>query len=161
ATIECEQEYPPYTRIKPAKRSLGDLSLLAGSKLKLKVTATKPLQNASIKLSGIEQEFPMRLDGENPKQAQGEFAVPAKGLNGFSVQMLDKEGMESRDAAVYRIDLVPDKAPVVRITYPDRKEELITRQAAMIVGIDALDDFEISKARLRYKIIAPPPETAG
>src|SRR3954469_15001037 len=33
ATIECEQEYPAYTGIKPAKRSLGDLSLLAGSKL--------------------------------------------------------------------------------------------------------------------------------
>jgi len=34
ATIDCEQEYPAYTRIKPAKRSLGDLSLLAGSRLK-------------------------------------------------------------------------------------------------------------------------------
>jgi hypothetical protein len=80
-------------------------------------------------------------------------SIPAKGLTGFSIQMLDTDGMESRDAAIYRIDLVPDKAPIVRITYPDRKEELITRQATMIVGIDAMDDFQISKVRLRYKIV--------
>jgi len=101
----------------------------------------------------------MLISTQNPKILTGQFNVPAKGLNGFSIQMLDTEEMESRDSAVYRIDLVPDKAPVVRITYPDRKEELITRQATMIIGIDAVDDFEIAKVRLRYKVAAPPNET--
>jgi len=160
-TIECEQEYPAYTGIKSAKRSLGDLSLLAGSRLKLQAIATKPLSNAAIKLAGLEQEYPMAVAADNPKAISGAFPIPAKGLNGFSIRMLDNEGMESRDAAVYRIDLVPDKAPVVRITYPDRKEELITRQATMIVGVDALDDFRIAKARIRYKIIPPPTELTG
>ena len=185
ASIECEQQYPAYTHIKPAKRSLGDLSLLAGSTLKLSVTATKPLKTASVKLVGLDSpsppsgeraglpatgsatagvrgqpsESPMQISAANPKLITGQFNVPAKGLNGFSIQMLDTEEMESRDSAVYRIDLVPDKAPVVRITYPDRKEELITRQATMIIGIDAVDDFEIAKVRLRYKIAAPPSET--
>src|SRR6185369_2557804 len=161
ATIECEQEYPAYTGIKPAKRSLGDLSLLAGSKLRLQAIATKPLQSASIKLAGIEGEFPMQLNKDNNKSISGEFPIPAKGLTGFSIQMLDTDNMESRDSAIYRIDLVPDKAPVVRITYPDRKEELITRQATMIVGIDAMDDFQISKVRLRYKIIPIAPDLTG
>lgn len=161
ASIDCEQEYPAYTRIKNAKRSLGDLSLLAGSKLKLQVTPTKPVKIASLKLVGIEQELPMNNAAGNPKLLTGEFAVPARGLTGFSVQMLDTDDMESRDSAVYRIDLVPDKAPVARITYPDRKEELITRQATMIVGIDALDDFEIAKLHLKYKIVVPPSEIVG
>jgi len=120
--------------------------------LKLQVTATKDLENASIKLSGIDAELPMQLDGSQPRRVVGEFVVPPKGLNGFSIQMLDTENMESRDTAVYRVDVVPDRAPVVKITYPERKEELITRQAVMIIGIDALDDFAISKVRLRYKI---------
>src|SRR4051812_27623380 len=80
ASIECEQEYPAYTRIKAAKRSLGDLSLLAGSKLRLRVTATKPIKTASIKLVGVDQEFPMKLEAGNPKLLTGEFAIPAKGL---------------------------------------------------------------------------------
>jgi hypothetical protein len=161
ATIECEQQYPAYTGIKPAKRSLGDLSLLAGSRLKLQAVATKSLRSASIKLAGTEREIPMQLSPENSRAVSGEFAIPAKGLTGFSIQMLDTDGMESRDAAIYRIDLVPDKAPVVRITYPDRKEELITRQATMIVGIDATDDFQISKVRLKYKIIPLAPDLSG
>jgi len=43
ATVECQQEFPAYTGLKPTKRILGDLSLLAGSRLKLNVTATKDL----------------------------------------------------------------------------------------------------------------------
>lgn len=152
ATMECEQIFPAYTGLPPAKRPLGDLALLAGSTLKLNITATKDLQNAAIKLSGIEGEIPLQVDPARPRQLAGEFTVPPKGMNGFSIYMLDTENMESRDTAVYRVDVIPDKAPTVKITYPERKEELITRQATMIVGIDALDDFAISRARLRYKI---------
>jgi hypothetical protein len=152
ASLECEQVFPAYTRLQPQKRMAGDLSLLAGSKLKLNVAATRDLQKASLKLSGINAEVPMQLDSSQPRHLAGEFSVPAKGLNGFSIQMVDTENMESRDTAVYRVDIVPDKAPVVKITYPERKEELLTRHALMIVGIDALDDFAISRARLRYKI---------
>jgi hypothetical protein len=152
ASLECEQIFPPYTRLKPQKRVVGDLSLLAGSTLKLSAVATKDLQQASLKLSGLNTEVPVPLDPSQPRHLTGEFAIPAKGLNGFAIQMVDSENMESRDTAVYRVDIVPDRAPVVKITYPERKEELLTRHAIMIVGIDALDDFAISKVRLRYKI---------
>ena len=94
----------------------------------------------------------MQLDPSQPRRLTGELVVPAKGMNGFSIQMLDTENMESRDSAVYRIDIIPDRPPTVKITYPERKEELVTRQAMMIIGIDALDDFAIAKARLRYKV---------
>ena len=82
----------------------------------------------------------------------GQFTVPAKGLSGFQLDMLDTEGMESRDNAVYRVDVIPDKVPVVRLTYPDRKEELITRHATMLIAFDAVDDFEIARIRLKYKV---------
>jgi len=148
ATIVCDQEFPAYTELKPVRRSLGDLSLLAGSTLRIQATATKDLQSAAIRLSGIEGEFPMML---NSNSIAGQFRVPAKGLNGFSVYMVDTGGMESRDSAIYRIEIVPDKAPVARLTYPDRKEELVTRQALVIIGMDVSDDFKISKVRVRYK----------
>jgi len=57
----------------------------------------------------------------------------------------------TNDTAVYRVEIVPDKAPSARIIYPDRKEELITRQATMLVSFEAVDDFQVSKARIRYK----------
>ncbi|MEY2407337.1 MAG: hypothetical protein QOF48_7 [Verrucomicrobiota bacterium] len=151
ATIECEQEYPSYTGIPAAKRSLGDLSLLAGSLLRLKVTATKEVQSAEIKLVGVESNVVLRLGTADKREMRGQFSVPAKGLTGFQIQMLDVENMESRDSAVYRVDVLPDKPPAVRITYPERKEELVTRQATMLVGFEASDDFQIAKVRLKYK----------
>ena len=152
SAIECDQQYPPYTKLKPVHRSLGDLSLLAGSLLKLKVIATKDITTAAISLVGMENEFPMQVNQQQPRELTGEFTVPTKGITGFLVHMADTEGMESRDSAVYRVDVIPDKAPVVRVTYPERKEELITRQATFLVGMDVADDFEIAKLRLRYKV---------
>jgi len=152
ATMECEQQFPAYTGLKPAKRAPGDLSLLAGSQLKLNIVATKDLQHASLKLSGVDTEIPLQLDTSQPRHLTGEFIVPPKGMNGFSIQMLDTENMESRDTAIYRVDVIPDRPPTVKITYPERKEELVTRQATMVVGIDALDDFAIARVRLRYKV---------
>jgi hypothetical protein len=53
---------------------------------------------------------------------------------------------------VDRVDVIPDKVPAAKITYPDRKEELITKHATLIIGFEIADDFQISKARIRYKI---------
>lgn len=149
ATLVCDQEFPAYTQLPPVRRSLGDLSLLAGSILKLKATATKDLQSASIRFSGIPGEFPMQIT--NQRELAGQFPVPVKGLNGFSIHMLDTESMESRDSAVYRIEIIPDKVPTVRVTFPDRKEELVTRQALMVIGMEVSDDFQIARLRLRYR----------
>jgi hypothetical protein len=96
--------------------------------------------------------MPLRIVADQRTNLAGSFVVPARALAGFSVVMLDLDGMESRDAIIYRVDTVLDKAPVVRITYPDRKEELVTRQATLPIGFEATDDFQISKVRLRYRI---------
>lgn len=154
-TILCDQAYPAYTRLPPARRSLGDLSLLAGSRLRLSVVASKEIKSASIRLVGLTNAAPltMEVSATNARILQAEIPIPAKGLTGFSVDMIDSAGMASatNDTAVYRVEIVPDKAPSVRIIYPDRKEELITRQATMLVSFEAVDDFQVSKARIRYK----------
>lgn len=152
ANVVCEQIYPAYTKLPNAKRPLGDLTLLAGSKLRVAATATTNVTKAFIRLVGLSNDIPTQVDAKNTRELRGEFTVPPKGLTGFSIEMTDTGGMESRDSAVYRIDVVPDRAPKVKITYPDRKEELVTRYAILDVGFEASDDFQISKARLRYKV---------
>jgi hypothetical protein len=152
ASIECEQIFPAYTKLPNAKRALGDLSLLAGSRLKLAAVATRDIQRAFVRLAGLSNDVPMELESKNPRELRAEFAVPAKGLTGFSIEMLDTSGMESRESAIYRIDVIPDRAPKVRVNYPDRREELVTRAAVQPIGFEANDDFQIAKARLRYRV---------
>jgi hypothetical protein len=151
AKMDCEQEYPAYTGLKRTRRELGDLSLLAGSTLYLRGTATKDLERASIRLVGLEHELPLEMNAQNRREWTGWFLVPVKTLSGFQIQMMDTDHMESRDQGVYRVDVLPDKVPVVRLTYPDRKEELITRVATLLLAFEANDDFQIAKVRLKYK----------
>lgn len=154
AGIDCEQTFPGYTGLKPASRRPGDLSLLAGSVLAVKIAATAPLSFGELRLVGVESNVALRLDAATGRELSGSFRVPARGLTGFQVHMIDGEGLESRDAAVYRVDTVPDKPPVVRIIAPDRKEELLTRQAALLIGFEATDDFQVAELRLFFKLAA-------
>src|ERR1043166_7409341 len=47
ASIQCEQQFPAYTGLPNTKRALGDLALLAGSKLSLAVTATRDIKQTA------------------------------------------------------------------------------------------------------------------
>ena len=152
--IDCEQVFPGYTGLPPTRRQLGDLALLAGSVLQLRITATKDLQSAALMLIGPGRKLPLALNPALPRALQGVFTIPVRGLNGFQIQMLDRENMESRDEAIYRVDILPDKIPVVRLTYPDRKEELVTRHVTLLLAFEATDDFQIRKIRLKYKTAA-------
>lgn len=152
ASIECIQDFPAYTALKSMPRNPGDLSLLAGSVLRVKLTPTKPLSYADVRLVGLETNLAMRPLAGNAWLA--EIRIPSRGLTGVQFQMIDRDGMESRDSAVYRVDVLPDKVPVTRLTYPDRKEELVTKQAALLVGFEATDDFQIAKVRLKYRVVS-------
>jgi hypothetical protein len=151
-SIECEQTFPAYTRLPKARRPLGDLTLLAGSKIQLSAVATRDIKQAFIRLAGLSNDVPMQVDAKNPRALRGEFIIPTKGLTGFSIEMLDTSEMASRDSAIYRIDVIPDRVPKVRVTYPDRREELVTRQAVQPVAFETSDDFRIAHARLRYRV---------
>jgi hypothetical protein len=152
AFLECNQIYPAYTGLGTVRRSLGDLVLLAGSKLQLKATATKEISKASVKLVGLGKVIAMEVSPQNRKQMAATVPVPIKDLSGISLNLTDRHGVQSRDPAVYRVDILLDKPPVTRITYPDRKEDLVTQMAALLIGFEAMDDFAIGKVFLRYKI---------
>ena len=150
--IQCVQDFPAYTSLPPTARPVGDLVLLAGSRLQLDVTATKEIQSAKVRLVGPDTRVPLNIDPAEPQRLTGSFQIPKEGLNGFSIEMLDTEGMSSKDAAVYRVEILPDKPPKVDITHPERKEELVTRLATLLIGMRVRDDFQIRHVRLHYKV---------
>ncbi len=150
--IACTQVYPAYTNKQPANRLAGDLSLLAGSKLQLKISANKPVRSGAVVLSGLNNVVPASVDAKDHKVLTAAFDIPAEKLSGFSVRLTDENGIESHDEAVYRIDIVPDKPPVVRITWPDRNDAMVTQKALVLVRYEASDDFGIQRVQLHYKI---------
>jgi hypothetical protein len=166
--LEVQQVFPPYTQRGTVSRSLGDLSILSGSRLLLKVTSNNPIRpdlpNARAQNvvhlvnSDNPEDVRLTVDPKDPRVLTADVPMPPK-TSGFSIHLHDVNDLRSRDPAVYRVDLVPDKEPTVRVTYPERKEELVTRIATLDIGFDAADDYGIAKLSLKYKIDDGPEQT--
>ncbi len=150
AKLDCQQTYPSYTKLGTVRRAPGDLSLLAGSRLQLKIRASVPIKSASLRLTGGAGELPMKINPADPRELTGELSIRSNTLRGFSIHLVETHGVESKDTATYRIDVIPDKPPTVRITYPDRHEELVTQTGALLIAFEASDDFGVAHARLHY-----------
>jgi hypothetical protein len=173
ANVEIVQIYPAYTGMGTVTRQPGDLALLAGSRLKLKVTSTRPLRvapagpgKANYVLRFVDEKqgggghsdtVPLVRSHTNLKEASIDapdgMTLP-NGLNALSIHLIDTDDLESKDTAVYPVEIIPDRPPTIRIFEPDRKEELVTAQAKLEIGYIAEDDILLGKVTLKYKQIA-------
>ena len=154
--IEFRQHYPLYTGLPSQDRRRGDLVLLVGGKLLIKVYANKPVVGGRVTVfhaSGKTTEYPLEKTGSEDELRR---SVPMRelGITGFSVKLQDKFGFDSRDEAVYRVTMMPDKPPVVRVLRPVRKEEKVTQRARLPIMISVKDDYGVDMLTLKYTDIA-------
>jgi len=157
ASVECQQLWPAYTQLPAQRRTLGDLKILAGSKLVLKVKASTVVKSGEIRLVGADREkpaktTPLTTGTQDKTLLTGEAVIPAEGVTGMTLRLIDEDGVESRGAAIYHIDVVQDAPPTVKIVWPDRREVLLTREATALIAFEAKDDFGVSKVKLHYAV---------
>ena len=156
-SVECQQVWPAYTQLPQQRRVLGDLKILAGSKLVLKVKASTTVQSGEIRLVGADrdkpvQTAPLKADAQDKTLLTGETVIPAAGVTGMTLRLVDEDGVESRGAAIYHIDVVQDAPPTIKITLPSRREILLTREATALLAFEAKDDFGVAKVKLHYAV---------
>ena len=149
--VQCVEVFPGYTKLPPLARPTGDLSLLAGSVLRLSVAASGPVARGNVHLAGLERDARLTVNAQNPREAHGEIPIPKEGLTGFSIRLVDGNGIASRETAVYRIDIVPDRPPTIKITRPGQ-EEVATAVATEVIAFHAEDDFGVAKVFLHYMV---------
>ncbi len=172
--IEVLQHLPAYTKKQPVKRSKSDLQLLAGSRLQLRVVASKPVRDTfsssgarnRVKFEGTKIEYYLKRDPTDPRvlttSEANTASVPLpKETTGMSIHLVDELGLESKDPAIYRIEVVPDTAPVVNLTFPLMREELVTERATTTIGFDITDDIAVAKAVIRWMPIGPATNLQG
>jgi hypothetical protein len=157
AGVECRQIFPAYTQLLVQRRALGDLKILAGSRLALKVRTNAVMKSGEIRLLGPERDkiakaVPLAFDGQGGVQLAGEIEIPREGVSGLTLYLVDEDGVESRSAAVYPIEILPDQPPTIKILWPERREELLTREATLLLAFEAKDDFGVAKVRLHYAV---------
>ena len=146
-SVTASQKYPNYTGIDPTEHQPGDFYLFPGSEFTLRLTTTKPLAEATLRLIGLDNDVPI-----DPTTGTATFEVPSENLTGFSITMTDRDGMDAKEPAVYRAELLGDEPPQVRITYPTRSDELVTKTARSLVAFEATDRFGIASVYLNFMV---------
>jgi hypothetical protein len=156
-SVECRLTFPSYTQLPPQRRPLGDLKVLAGSHLGLRVHASSLIETGEIRLLAEDHEkitrsVPLSPDAKDRTQLSGDVEIPAKDVAGLTLRLIDEDGIESRAATIYPIEIMPDNPPTIKILWPDRREELLTRDATMLIAFSARDDYGVAKVRLNYAV---------
>jgi hypothetical protein len=165
ASVEVQQKYPDYTGAGTVKRPTGDLAILEGSRLMINITANKRVKITGgqekvtnfIHLHGVDRDFPLAVNVSDATRltTRDEGIQIPRGTTGFSINLVDENGITTKNPAVYPVQLVPDQAPRITITAPKRNDELVTAVATVDVGFDASDDYGVSQVLLRYRSVDP------
>ena len=155
--VECRLLYPDYTRLPAQRHALGDLKLLRGSRLALKVRTNAAIKMGQIRLLTADHEkilatTALTPDGADRTQWLGEIAIASKDVAGLTIHLVDQDDIESRSPAIYPIEIVEDQPPAIKVVWPERREELLTREATMLIAFEATDDYGVAGVRLHYAV---------
>ena len=168
ASFRCTQTYPHYTGMADAEMTVGNLAFLSGSHIRLEGHSTQPLTEAILQLEGMNQQVKLEVRSDDTHTFRGEFTVPRAGLTGFSIHLVNTEGVPSIDDTVYPIDLIQDKPPVITISLPLAEHQSVLLRGKPRLVYSVSDDFGLQKVSLKYNLVPPahdggpaPPSTSG
>ena len=149
--ISATQVYPEFTKQSPTNHVPGDFTFFPGSEVTINIESSKELDSGNLKFLGMDNQMPLSVNEANKKEGVAKIKIPSQSLSGFSVSLTDSEEMDSKNSAIYKISLLTDLPPEIRITYPKRSEELVTRKATLLIKYEAIDRFGVKSINLKYK----------
>jgi len=149
--ISATQMYPKFTKQSPTNHVPGDFTFFPGSEVTINIESSKELDSGNLKFLGLDNQMPLSVNEANKKEGVAKIKIPSQSLSGFSVSLTDSDEMDSKNNAIYKISLLTDLPPEIRITYPKRSEELVTRKATLLIKYEAIDRFGVNSINLKYK----------
>jgi hypothetical protein len=154
AGIALDYRYPAYTGLPPRQEEDGgDIVAPAGSEVRLTVTPTVPAVEGALVLAGADTialaiSDDGTLAGALRIERSGSYRVALRGTTGALVTA-------SPD---YVIDVLVDGPPHVEVAKPGR-DVGVTTIDEVFVGIEANDDYGVTRAELVYSVNGGPDDT--
>ena len=140
---------PSYSRL-PSEKLDGSIAAvqgLKGSNVKINLISNKDLKSSFIKQNDSIKY--LRTIGE---KSSGGFDIREE--SEFSVHLVDPRGITNRDPIPYKINVIPDYSPTIKIITP---APIITLGNNQIIefNIEIEDDYGFDNLQLAYEIIRP------
>ena len=127
------------------EENVGDVSALKGTKVSITATANKTLDTAHL-LVNDRKKIPLNILGSEIK---GFFRIEEDGTYYFT--LYDRKGNRNANPINYRITVLPDTPPVVRIPMPGKDVD-IGEDMLLPLLVEAEDDYGFSMLRLAYQV---------
>ncbi len=83
---------------------------------------------------------------------RADIPIPREGLTGLSIHLVNEDGLESENDPVYRVNLIPDKPPVVTMSEPKPDRKTVLANDKVRLKFSARDDFRLERVALKYVV---------
>ncbi len=140
---------PSYSKL-PAENLDGSIAVvqgLKGSTVKINLESNKNLKSCFMNKNDTIIFFET-----NKNEASGDFIIDNEGK--FSVHLVDQRGITNRDPIPYRINILPDNKPTIRLIKPAPIVTLGNNQIIQF-HIEIEDDYGFNSLQLAYEIRRP------
>ncbi|MBP87060.1 MAG: hypothetical protein CMJ64_10150 [Planctomycetaceae bacterium] len=158
-------QFPSYTEreAQTVAESSGEIAALAGTRINLAVTTSKPIKEAALETESGEI---IDLTGSTgDKSWTGGFVVWSEEATGenevndfvitaptrFRIRLIDTDGYENAAPLWSAITLIKDQAPSVSIPIPGRDDQVKIEDKVKL-NVESRDDYGLSDVRLVYRV---------
>ena len=144
--IEINVVPPAYTGLKAYTQQSGNAQAVKGAQVTIALTPNKDLKEVTL-VNKSESEQPQFTF----KDCKWMATFTPGGSITYSLNMLDTQGLASKDIPDFRISVKEDRAPTIRVVEPSSISEL-SPKSSMNLAAKVRDDFGISSVHVLYHI---------
>jgi hypothetical protein len=155
--LEASVIAPAYTGRKPEVVQGGNLQVIEGSAVELKIALDHAPTSAELVVE-VPGEAAMQVPLRNLGDAKLEGRLPTVTKNvQFRINAVDAEGMKL-EVDPFRIKVIPDQKPTLSFVRPE-DSLAVTPTTEVPIEVEAGDDFGLSQVGITYKVGNGPEET--
>lgn len=148
--------YPSYTG--PESKLLEDAfdaTVVEGTRVSIRCKVNKALTSAKL-VEGNQSTFDLKVDPGDPTIYQVEF-TPTKRMR-LKLHLADEASRSNRDPEEFRIDVVPNRPPELKLAFPG-KDVKVSPLEEVAIEANTIDDFGILEAGLVVQVVGRDPIT--
>jgi len=148
STFELSLTPPRYTGLKLIiQKDNGNIKVLIGSRVKLKLRSSKTLNNAVV----IYSDSTKRNMNINGKIAETTFFI--KKEIDYKFELIDKDNNLNANPIVYSVKAIEDKYPIIEVIMP-KQEIKLTKAEQIPTQLKINDDYGFEKLQLHHRLSA-------
>jgi hypothetical protein len=145
--IDLHYVYPSFAGLAPRdEQDGGDIYAPAGTRVRLRVHADKPVAQGELALS---KSTSLSLQRRDDRTFEADLVLAND--DSYRIRLTDGDGLVSRDEAEYFIRVMDDRPPDVRILRPSADQQ-ITPLEEVAIEARADDDYGISRFELVFAV---------